>query len=216
MPSIHGLPVATSLEEACAPGKLALLVYDMQIGICRQVSCGPTITEACVRIRDRCRASGVPVAYSRHLSLPVQWMGAFQARMAMAWQRVDDPANVKPWFLRSAPGSELAPELAPSDDEFVFDKLAMSAFEGTPLQFALRDRGITTLAICGIALEIGIEPTVRHAADLGIVPVLIADACGAGQEEAGQRTVDQLRFIGDALITNEADFCAALATRASK
>ena len=50
----------------------------------------------------------------------------------------------------------------------VFDKLAMSAFEGTPLQFALRDRGITTLAICGIALEIGIQPTVRHAADLGI------------------------------------------------
>jgi nicotinamidase-related amidase len=36
------------------------------------------------------------------------------------------------------------------------------------LQFALRDREITTLAICGIALEIGIEPTIRHAADLGI------------------------------------------------
>jgi hypothetical protein len=39
-------------------------------------------------------------------------------------------------------------------------------------QFALRDRGITTLAICGIALEIGIEPTVRLAADLGVVPVV--------------------------------------------
>jgi biuret amidohydrolase len=86
----------------------------------------------------------------------------------------------------------------------------MSAFEGTPLQFALRDRGITTLAICGIALEIGIEPTVRHAADLGIVPVLVADACGAGNLEAGQRTLDQLGFIGDALMTNEAAFCAAL------
>jgi len=49
----------------------------------------------------------------------------------------------------------------------VFDKLAMSAFED-PLQFALRDREITTLAICGIALEICIEPTIRHAADLGI------------------------------------------------
>ena len=36
------------------------------------------------------------------------------------------------------------------------------------MQFALRDREITTLAICGIALEIGIEPTIRHAADLGI------------------------------------------------
>jgi nicotinamidase-related amidase len=216
MPSIHGLPIAASLEEACDPGRLALLIYDMQVGICQQVSCGPAITEACKRIRDRCRAAGVPVAYSRHLSLPVHWMGAFQTRMAMAWQRVEDPAAVKPWFLRGAPGFELTPELAPRDDEFVFDKLAMSAFEGTPLQFALRDRGITTLAICGIALEIGIEPTVRHAADLGIVPVVIADACGAGNEEAGQRSLDQLRFTGDALMTNEAAFCAALAARASK
>jgi nicotinamidase-related amidase len=216
MPSIHGLPIAASLEEACDPKRLALLIYDMQVGICRQLSCGPTITEACRRLRDRCRAAGVPVDYSRHLSLPVLWMGAFQTRMAMAWQRVEDPAAVKPWFLRGAPGFELTPELAPRDDEFVFDKLAMSAFEGTPLQFALRDRGITTLAICGIALEIGIEPTVRHAADLGIVPVLIADACGAGNEEAGQRSLHQLGFIGDALITSEAEFCAALDARASK
>jgi biuret amidohydrolase len=210
MQSIHGLPIATSLEEACDPRRLALLIYDMQVGICQQVSCGPPITAACKRLRDRCRAAGVPVAYSRHLSLPTHWMGSFQTRMAMAWQRVDDPASVKPWFLRGAPAFEVVPELAPRDDEFVFDKLAMSAFEGTPLQFALRDRGITTLAICGIALEIGIEPTVRHAADLGIVPVLVADACGAGNLEAGQRTLDQLGFIGDALMTNEAAFCAAL------
>jgi biuret amidohydrolase len=51
---------------------------------------------------------------------------------------------------------------------------------------------------------------VRHAADLGIVPVLVADACGAGNLEAGQRTLDQLGFTGDALMTNEAAFCASL------
>jgi biuret amidohydrolase len=111
-------------------------------------------------------------------------------------------------------GFQLVPDLAPTENEFVFDKLAMSAFEGTPLQFALRDRGITTLAICGIALEIGNEPTVRHAADLGIVPVVVADARGAGNEEAGKRSFDQLRLIGDALITNEATFCAALTASA--
>ncbi|WP_163434777.1 isochorismatase family protein, partial [Escherichia coli] len=69
------------------------------------------------------------------------------------------------------PAFALVPELAPDADEIVFDKLAMSAFEGTPLTFALRDRGIAALAIAGIATEIGIEPTVRHAADLGIVPI---------------------------------------------
>jgi hypothetical protein len=35
---------ATSLEEACGPHRLVLLIYDMQVGICLQVSCGPAIT----------------------------------------------------------------------------------------------------------------------------------------------------------------------------
>jgi nicotinamidase-related amidase len=43
----------------------------------------------------------------------------------------------------------------------------MSAFEGPPLDIALRDCGIDTFAVVGIAIEIGIEPTVRHGADLG-------------------------------------------------
>ena len=56
----------------------------------------------------------------------------------------------------------------------------MSAFSGTSLDFALRDCGIVNLVIVGIALEIGIEPTVRSATDLGFVPVILTDACGGG------------------------------------
>ena len=40
MQSIHGLPIATSLKEACDPRPLALLIYDMQVGICQQVPVG--------------------------------------------------------------------------------------------------------------------------------------------------------------------------------
>jgi biuret amidohydrolase len=69
-------------------------------------------------------------------------MGMFQFRMAMAWQRTDSPEQVDPWFLRDAPGFQIAPELNPSPSEGVFDKLTMSAFEGTWLDFALRDCGI--------------------------------------------------------------------------
>ena len=54
----------------------------------------------------------------------------------------------------------------------------MSALVGTPLEAALRDRGVTTLALVGAVLEIGIEPTARHAADLGFLPVVVEDACG--------------------------------------
>lgn len=52
-----------------------------------------------------------------------------------------------------------------------------------------------------MATEIGIEPTVRHAADLGYVPVVIENACGPGHAEAGEEALKSLRFMGDALFT---------------
>jgi nicotinamidase-related amidase len=48
--------------------------------------------------------------------------------------------------------------------------ITVSAFEGTPLDIALRDCGVTSFVIVGGAMEIGIEPTVRHGADLGYIP----------------------------------------------
>jgi biuret amidohydrolase len=45
----------------------------------------------------------------------------------------------------------------------------MSAFAGTPLAMALRDLGIGSFAIAGVALEIGIAPTIWHA---GVVAAL--------------------------------------------
>lgn len=89
----------------------------------------------------------------------------------------------------------------------------MSAFEGTPLEMMLRDCGIEAIALAGIALEIGIEPTVRQAADLGIVPIVIQDACGHGNADAAERTIEQLRFIGDAILTTEKEFVTLLEWR---
>ncbi|MGA8622421.1 MAG: isochorismatase family protein [Candidatus Sulfotelmatobacter sp.] len=71
--------------------------------------------------------------------------------------------------MRDAPRFHLIPEMNPLPSEAIFDKITMSAFEGTPLDYALRDCGIDAFAIVGIAMEIGIEPTVRHGADLGYI-----------------------------------------------
>ena len=105
--------------------------------------------------------------------------------------------------------------MQPRPSEGVFDKLTMSAFEGTWLDFALRDCGVNALIIVGVATEIGIEPTARHGADLGYVPVLVADACGAGNEEAAKRSIDALQFAGDALITDTETICEILRKRSS-
>jgi nicotinamidase-related amidase len=142
------------------------------------------------------------------MSLPKELMGVFQLRMAMAWQRVKSVDEVKPWFLPHSPGFQLVPELTPLASEAVFDKITMSAFEGTPLNITLRDCGISAFAIVGIAMEIGIDPTVRHGADLGYVPVVIQDACGFGRRDAAERSIAGLQFTGDTLLTDVDTICS--------
>jgi nicotinamidase-related amidase len=212
MTQVEGLSVPRGLEDLCDPTRTALLVYDMQVGIRAQVKTGDQIVAQCAELLAAARRCKMRVAYSQHLSNSLEWMGVSQVRTAMAWQKIDDPRAVKSWFLRDAPGSEIVPELAPRPEDLVVQKLSMSAFEGTPLAFALRDCGIQALAICGIALEIGIEPTVRHATDLGVIPIVIADACGSGSSEAGERALETMRFVGEAIITDLQSFCGTLDT----
>jgi nicotinamidase-related amidase len=222
MKQASGVAIPIHFDDLCDPACTALLIYDMQVGIRQQLKGADTIVAACVRALTAARSSGMRVVFTRHLSCPRAWMGATQYRTAMNWQRVEDPAAVTPWFLRGSPASDIIPELQPSDDELVLDKLAMSAFEGTPLAFALRDSNITGIAIVGIALEIGIEPTVRHATDLGFIPMVLTDACGAGHADAGQRALDTMRFVGEAILgdvgtfSDRLQFREAAAHRATK
>jgi biuret amidohydrolase len=204
------LSIPVELADLCNRKSTALLVYDMQVGICSQIAGGDRVVERCAVALSAARRAGMRVVFTRHLSCPKTWMGATQYRSAMAWQKKDDPAAVKPWFLRDAPATAIVPALAPTADDLVLDKLAMSAFEGTPLAFALKDCGITGLAICGIAVEIGIEPTTRHATDLGFIPLILSDACGSGHADAGNRSMETMRFIGEAMITDVDTFTGLL------
>jgi nicotinamidase-related amidase len=208
MQRAFGLRIPQTLEDVCDPSRLALVVYDMQVGIVNQIENAPQITERVVQVLDAARAAGIRVFFTRHMSLPKELMGVSQFRMAMAWQQVKSVDEVKPWFLRDSPGFHLIPEMNPTPSEAVFDKITMSAFEGTPLDIALRDCGIAAFAIVGIAMEIGIEPTVRHGADLGYIPVVIKDACGCGHADAAARSIASLEFTGDALLTDVEEVCA--------
>jgi len=215
MKEAYRLSILETPEEVCNPQRVALLVYDMQVGILRQIANPHDVTRQVRKVLAAARDAGVRVFFSRHLSLPKELMGMFQFRMAMTWQRTDSPEQVNPWFLRDSPGFQIAPELQPRASEGVFDKLTMSAFEGTWLDFALRDCGINAFIIVGVATEIGIEPTARHGADLGYIPVLVTDACGAGNEEAAKRSIESLKFTGDTVFADTEKICAVLRQRAA-
>jgi nicotinamidase-related amidase len=209
-----GLEIPESLAEACDPRRLAVIVYDMQVGITSQLEAAASVTGGVLAALEAARSAGVRVFFTRHMSLPLELAGVFQLRQSMAWQKVSRATDVRPRFLRGAPGFELLPELAPRSSEAIFDKITFSAFEGTPLDIALRDCAVNAFAICGIATEIGIEPTVRHGADLGYIPIVITDACGAGSVEAGRRALETIEFMGDGFLTDVATFGHVLGRQA--
>jgi len=189
-----GLDVPDSVAEMCRPAAAGVLVYDAQVGILPHVKDGDVLVGRIREIVDAARAADVPVFYVRHVSLPPTHLGVGALRTAMAWQRKDRAQDVTTAFPPDAPHTAIVDELAPVAGEPVFDKLGMSALVGTPLEAALRDRGITTLVLVGAVLEIGIEPTARHAADLGFLPVVVTDACGIVEPDAAQRSLDSLDY----------------------
>ena len=212
---LYGLTIPKSLEELVSPQNTALVVYDMQAGIVRQIANGREITNRVAQVLRAARSAGVPTFFTRHMSLPKPFMGAFQFRTAMAWQQVDSPEKVNPVFLRDSPAFQIVPELEPQTGEAIIDKITMSAFEGTFLGIALRDCGIRSFIIVGIAVEIGIEPTCRQASDLGFWPILVRDACGFGNEEAANHSIATLEHMGDTTITDVGTICALLGRAAS-
>jgi biuret amidohydrolase len=213
MEQLNGLRVPESLSDVCDPERLGLLVYDMQVGILEQIANRDTVIDNVREVLEAARTAGVRTYFTRHVTLPVELMGVAQLRMWRAWQGVDRLEHVRSPFLPDAPQTQIVPELRPSEREAVLDKLTLSAFAGTPLELALRGAGVDAIAVVGVATEIGIEPTVRHAGDLGFMPVLITDACAAGNAEAGARAMETLQFLGDAMLTDVASFRGALAQR---
>ena len=210
MDHFNGLEIPDSLQEVLDPAKLAFVVYDMQVGILAQIARGHEVLHNVRRLLTAARQQRVRTIFLRHYFMPMDLAGVFQLRQAKTWQHKGHVADTRPLIAHGSPGFQLAEGLEPQPTEAVLDKITMSAFEGTPLDIVLRDCGVCAYLIAGVATEVGIEPTVRHSTDLGYIPVVVRDACGAGNETAGRRTLESLAFAGDAILTDTDEVCSLL------
>jgi nicotinamidase-related amidase len=215
MKAAFGISVPEQLAEITRPDRCGLIIYDMQVGIVPQVPDGPKVLEACIRLLAAARKANMRVFYTRHAFLANRAAGTGQLRRAMIWQRKDDPAQTSPLMLRESASWQIMPELTPQPDDVVIDKITMSAFESTFLNLAFRDAQLNSFIIAGIATEVGIEPTVRHGADLNLIPVIAADACGSRTQALKDRSIAGLKETGEVVISTVDEICSNLPHRAS-
>ena len=73
----------------------------------------------------------------------------------------------------------LLPEVSGLPAQVHITKRQQSAFFGTELDLQLRRRGVTTVVICGVATNFGVEATARDAHNLNYAVVIAADACSS-------------------------------------
>jgi nicotinamidase-related amidase len=101
--------IPDTLADVCDPDRMALVVYDMQVGVVSQLADGPQVVGRVGRVLEAVRRAGTRVFFMRYMTLPTELMGISQLRMAMAWQRKDRVEEVVSPFLRDSPGFAIVP-----------------------------------------------------------------------------------------------------------
>jgi nicotinamidase-related amidase len=123
-------------------------------------------------------------------------MPVFLVRVAFSTDGKDvlRPVVDAPWPTQTPPPdwTEIVPEMGPQPGDFVITKHQWGAFYGTELELALRRRGITTIVLCGIATNIGVESTARFAFEYGFNQIFAEDAMAAMSAEEHALTVAKI------------------------
>lgn len=82
MQHAFGREIPQTLDDVCDPARLAVIVYDMQVGIVKQIGNGQQITDRVRPVLDAARKAGIRSFFTRHMSLPKELTGY----LSSAWQ----------------------------------------------------------------------------------------------------------------------------------
>lgn len=94
-------------------------------------------------------------------------------------------------------GYEIAKEVTPQKGDMVIGKRHMSAFAGSNLHEVLRAKGITDIALTGVATSYVVTATSWDALLYGYSNIVIEDCCTTHNEKAQEAAINTLRAIAD-------------------
>lgn len=105
-------------------------------------------------------------------------------------------------FRPESAGSQLIPEMAAlASENTVIDNQKLSGLAGNELPQLLRTRGIDTLLLTGVATNLTVEQTARHATDLGFTVHVISDTVTAANEEIHAASLANLELTTAGCLT---------------
>ncbi len=168
------------------PQRTAIVVIDLQKGITGMPGGAPhrksAVIANCASLLSAARAAGAqPVLV--HVGGSAD--GADRLHPAS-----DQPMRATGTL--SPDWTELIPELDRQPGDVVILKRQWGAFYGTDLDLQLRRRGLTTIVLCGIATEFGVESTARDAYERGYELIFAEDAMTGLNAESHANSVERI------------------------
>jgi nicotinamidase-related amidase len=164
----------------CRPGETALLVVDMQHGFldpgaALEVPDGREIIPNVRRLVDVCRQKGVPVVFTEFVyatSVPCLRGDPFgpehlpaEAGQPTGFGYPSSNCLIGPGAGAGPDSADTVAELAPRPDELVVRAYTYDKLYGTPLDLALRSRGVRYLVITGVVTDVCVNSTLMSAAN---------------------------------------------------
>lgn len=107
-------------------------------------------------------------------------------------------------------GTNIYPEIAPSKEDFVVEKIGYNAFFETELETVLRNGGngkeVDTLLMLGVVTNVCVESTARGAYERSYKVALLGDLCSAFDEELHEATLRNISYGFGRVLTSDEVF----------
>jgi biuret amidohydrolase len=207
------------LDPALLPSRTAVILIDLQNDIIRNPN-GPfygaiaeqvrnrQVVERVVRLTDQARAAGALIFFITVVRRQDYQDVVNQINEFVAAGKAPPPKQ-QVSLVEGTTGAQLVDELKPQPADYVLVKKRRNAFHQTELDFHLRARNITTVAIGGVATDLGVENTVRDAWDRDYNVIVLDDISVAVPPTAHDYAISNV-FPRMARIMNTDRFLAEL------
>ncbi len=199
--------MAPTLADLVAPASTAVITMEMQRGVCGDLATMPVIADA---VADAGAATATAHLLRRARAYDVV---VVHCTFSLLADRSGTPLNAplinmlvrRPeHLLLGTPATELLPELEMQSSDLISDRHhGFSPFTGTDLRDLLRARGVTTVVVTGVSLNLGVPGTVIEAVNLGYGVVVARDCVAGMPTEYGEAMLDNTLAMVATIATSE-------------
>ena len=179
----------SQVREYLSPARTALIMWDVQEALVASIFNKEDFLRKTSQLVNVARVNGISVFYTKITPLPEKFES--KARSVM-WKGRG----------RFEPG-DIVKEIYPREGEIVLNKNTASIFVGTNFEYMARNASFSSLVFTGIATEMGVESSARHALNLGFLPVIAKEAVSSSDKDAHLRSLANMGKLMPVLSNEE-------------